>query len=119
MSMNITLNHEMHLYDKPFEKIKSGEKTIELRLNDEKRRKINIGDTITFSNKDKGKITVKVTALHKFPNFEELFDALPLEKCGYNSQSIKSASPNDMLKYYSKEAIKKYGVVGIEIELIQ
>lgn len=28
-------------------------------------------------------ITAEVSALHKFPDFEELYKALPLEKCGY------------------------------------
>ena len=42
-AMNMKLNKE------PFEKIKSGEKTIELRLYDEKRRKIKAGDTICFN----------------------------------------------------------------------
>ena len=40
----------MKLYESPFEKIKSGRKTIELRLYDEKRQKVEEGDTITFTN---------------------------------------------------------------------
>lgn len=38
--------HYMKLYNEPFQMIKKGEKTIELRLNDEKRRKLKKGDTI-------------------------------------------------------------------------
>ena len=45
-----------------------------------------------------------------------LYLNVPLLKCGYSN--IDSASPNDMLKYYSKNDILKYGVIGIEIELI-
>lgn len=41
--------HEMKLRNIPFEKIKTKEKTIELRLLDKKRSKIRIGDTIRFS----------------------------------------------------------------------
>ena len=40
--------HKMNLHDEPFKKIKNGTKTVEMRLNDEKRRQIKIGDTITF-----------------------------------------------------------------------
>lgn len=38
--------HLMKLQPSPFEKIKDGTKTIEMRLFDDKRRKIQIGDTI-------------------------------------------------------------------------
>ena len=41
--------HEMKLNENPFERMKNGTKTIEFRLNDEKRKKIKIGDKITFS----------------------------------------------------------------------
>ena len=40
----------MKLNASPFEMIKSGVKSIELRLYDEKRQKIKIGDTIIFTN---------------------------------------------------------------------
>ena len=38
--------HKMKLKLSPFEKIKDGSKTIELRLYDEKRQKVKIGDFI-------------------------------------------------------------------------
>ena len=38
--------HIMKLKRTPFDKIRNGSKTIELRLNDEKRQKVNIGDFI-------------------------------------------------------------------------
>ena len=44
------MTHIMRLNTSPFEMIASGEKTIELRLNDEKRRKITIGDEISYVN---------------------------------------------------------------------
>ncbi|MBQ7740106.1 MAG: ASCH domain-containing protein [Eubacterium sp.] len=106
----------MKLNDAPFEMIKNGTKSIELRLYDEKRRKINIGDTICFKRKA-GTIKAIVKALHIFRNFDELYAALPLDKCGYNADELATASPNDMLEYYSKEQIEKYGVVGIEVEV--
>ena len=40
--------HRMNLDSNPFEMIKNGTKTIELRLNDDKRRKIKVGDYIIF-----------------------------------------------------------------------
>lgn len=107
----------MKLNDVPFETIKNGTKTIELRLYDEKRRKIKIGDTICFKGKA-STIKAIVKALNIFCNFDELYAALPLDKCGYTADELATASPEDMLEYYTKEQIEKYGVVGIEIEVI-
>ena len=48
------MTHSMQLTPSPFQMIKEGTKTIELRLFDEKRRKIQIGDIIEFSNTETG-----------------------------------------------------------------
>jgi len=113
--------HNMKLQPGPFEKIKSGRKTIELRLLDKKRQLIKIGDIIEFLNlKDKlQKIRVEVIALHKFENFNQLYQNLSLEKCGYDKDEIKSADPKDMELYYSAEEQAQYGVLGIEIKLLE
>lgn len=112
-------NHIMNLNPAPFEMIKSGIKTIELRLFDEKRQKIKVGDSITFINTENPEDTLqtKVKALHLFESFDELYESLPLLKCGYTEEDVHTASPDDMEFYYSKEKQQNYGVVGIEIEL--
>ena len=108
--------HHMKLHADPFEKIKSGEKTIELRLYDEKRQQIKEGDAIIFTNTATGeKLTATVKKLHRFASFEELYKALPLLQCGYTAEDIDNASPADMAQYYSAEEQEKYGVVGIEL----
>lgn len=115
--------HKMQLNKSPFYLIKNGNKTIELRLFDEKRQKINVGDEIVFNLKSENATTandfirVNVIALHKFKDFIELYNSLPLDKCGYTDITIASAS--DMNEYYSREEQLQYGVVGIEFECIQ
>jgi len=114
------MQHEMHLYKEPFDMIKNGSKTIELRLYDDKRKLIRVNDTIVFTsteNPDK-KITAKVTALHVFDSFETLYKNLPLLKCGYTPETVANANPADMESFYTKEQQKKYGVLGIEILVI-
>ena len=93
---------------------------IELRLNDEKRKQISVGDTIKFINTEDSNDTlrVKVVDLFLFSSFAELYDNLPLLNCGYNEDNINTASPEDMEMYYSREKQNKYGVVGIEISLL-
>jgi ASC-1-like (ASCH) protein len=108
--------HHMKLRPSPFERIKSGEKTIELRLYDEKRRKIRVGDVIVFENTESGETLERiVSALHRFDSFEALYEALPLLRCGYTEADVKDAHPSDMEAYYSKEEEAKYGVLGIEL----
>ena len=112
--------HNMKLHSSPFEMIKSGQKTIELRLFDEKRRQIQPGDTIVFTNTATGEaLTAEVVKLHRFKSFEELYKALPLLKCGYTKEDVDTAHPADMEQYYSVEEQEKYGVVGIEISLLK
>lgn len=111
------MTHYMNLNPEPFEMINTGIKTIELRLNDEKRQKIKVGDEIEFTNTQNSdrKLTVNVIALYSFKSFAELYENLPLLKCGYTEYDISTAKPEDMELYYSKEKQTEYGVLGIEI----
>ncbi len=108
--------HYMNLVPSAFKKIADGSKTIELRLNDEKRQQIKAQDTVVFNCLEaKDIITAQVFGLHKFSDFEELYKTLPLEKCGYTVAELDTAHYTDMEQYYTKEQIKKYGTLGIEL----
>ena len=111
------MTHYMNLKKSPFEMIKSGYKTIELRLWDEKRSLININDEIIFSCGEET-LTARVLALHRFENYEALYNSLDLLKCGYLPEELSTATAEDMNLYYPPEKQQKYGVVGIEIKLI-
>ena len=112
--------HFMKLNPVPFELIESGVKTIELRLLDEKRKKIRKGDIIRFENtEDETEVfRVSVADLLIFRSFEDLYSILPLDKCGYTDENIDRASPDDMKKYYSDEQLASHNVVGIIIDPI-
>lgn len=111
------MTHYMNLNPQPFSMIAEGKKTIELRLWDEKRQQISVGDTLIFTNTADYTLSLqcKVKKLHLFANFAELYHALPLTKCGYLPEEQETAAPEDMEAYYSKTQQEKYGVVGIEI----
>lgn len=115
------MTHILNLNPQPFAMIADGHKTIELRLWDEKRCQIRVGDTLVFVHtEDAAKtLTARVTALHRFPDFATLYAALPLDKCGYLPEELSTASPKDMNVYYSAEKQALYGVVGIEIALLK
>lgn len=114
------MTHKMNLNKEPFNMIKNGEKTIELRLNDEKRQQLKIGDYIKFYNiKDNDEfIFTEITNLFKFDSFKELYKTLDLKKCGYKQDELANAKHEDMLAYYSIQNQLKYGVLGIEIKVL-
>ncbi len=110
--------HKMKLKDKPFKSIKAGTKTIELRLYDEKRKLLNVGDVIEFTNIDtKEVIKVEILQLHRFNNFDDLYKHFNKISMGYEENEVAKSS--DMEEYYSKEEQQEYGVVGIEIKLLK
>ena len=113
------MTHSMQLQPAPFEMIRNGTKTIELRLYDEKRQKIRIGDTISFTNTvSRETLEARVLELYVFDSFRTLYSRLPLLDCGYTKEDIDTASPDDMNAYYPEEMQKQYGVVGIRIALL-
>lgn len=113
------MNHSMKLYEESFDDIKVGNQIIEVRLYDEKRRKLDLGDIVEFTKLPSldEKIHVKIIGLLRYNSFRELVDDFPL---GYFGSIYQTRE--DLLKaiysVYSKEDEQKYGVLGIRIELI-
>ena len=111
------MKHEMNLHDEPFKLIQNGSKTIEMRLNDEKRQLLNVDDTIEFTNRvTLEKIETKIIKLYYYDSFKELYENFDKISIGYKED--EEAKPEDMEMYYSKEDIEKYGVVAIEIRRV-
>ena len=108
------MKHQLNLHPGPFERIKCGLKTIEMRLNDEKRRNISVGDEIEFLNRETNEtMVVEVTKIVPYLSFDELYKNNPKGMLGYYENEI--ADPKDMNVYYSKEQQDKYGVLAIHI----
>ena len=106
--------YSMHLAPSPFQLIENRKKKIEMRLNDEKRVGIKRGDLIIFSNLEtKEELMCEVVDTEVYKSFVELYNKHSKTELGYQKDEI--ASPNDMLEYYSKEDIEKYGVLAIEV----
>lgn len=85
-----------------------------MRLHDEKKSLIQIGDAILFTNNvTKEQLEVEVIDIYLYKDFEELYNHHDKKDLGYLENEI--ANPEDMLVYYTKEKIKKYGVMGIKI----
>jgi len=113
--------HEMSLNPEPFELIKSGKKTIEIRIYDEKRRKVKVGDYIIFSKlPDKvEKIKVQVVGLSIFASFRDLFTNFDKSKFGHDQNLSIEEQIAKQYEHYTPEEEQLYGVVGIHIKLIK
>ena len=105
----------MNLQDKYFNFIKNGTKRIELRLNDEKRRQIKIGDLIEFSN-EKDKFTAKVIGLLEYKDFKALFNDFEIEILA-NKTMTKQELLGVLSEFYTPEKQEKFSVLGIRVEL--
>lgn len=108
----------IHLDNEYYELIKNETKNIELRLNDEKRKKLKIGDIIEFENRrNQEKIYCRVVQLHYAETFEKLYDYF--KDNDIKDEQLGNVSTSLLEKFYSKEEQHKYGVVGIEIKKLK
>lgn len=111
------MTHNLKLQNKPFYAIKNHQKTIEMRLFDSKRKLINAGDEIVFTNLENDKkICCKVLDIFVFKNFDELYKNFDKTELGYAKNEI--AKPTDMNIYYSLQQQQEFGVCAIKIKLI-
>ena len=109
--------HNLNLQDKYFDFIKTGTKRIELRLFDEKRQKIQLGDTIEFANQQGETLQVKVIGLLRYESFAQLFADFDIELLSDKSMT-KAELMAALEEFYTPEKQAQYGVVGIRLELI-
>lgn len=110
------MEHVLRLQSTPFSKIKAGAKTVEVRLYDEKRQLLKIGDTIEFFLVDdpSQKVRVKILDLVRCTTFVELYNVFSPEELG----ELKKEDWENMYHYYTKEQEEWYGVLGIKFQMI-
>nr|WP_255365451.1 ASCH domain-containing protein [Brevibacillus sp. SKDU10] len=100
-----------------FKAMKQGKKTVEVRLNDEKRRKIKVGDTIAFMKvpeKDET-INVQVTELRQYDTFQAMYEDIPFQAfdCeGWTMQEMLEGT----YEIYSPQQEEQWGALAITIK---
>jgi len=107
----------MGLYGEYFQSIHEGRKTVEVRLNDEKRRKIQVGDTIEFVKvpEQDETLQVQVTGLRTYDTFQDMYKDIPFKEFDCEGWTME-----DMVKgtyeIYSPEQEKEWGTLAIMIK---
>ena len=106
--------HEMRLDDYWLNLMALGMKTIEVRLWDEKRRKLRRGDYVLFRGRKSNKMLfVKILDLKKYGDIKELLELENVENItpGFTIDE----AVNIYSTYYSKQEMKEFGLVAIEV----
>lgn len=96
--------HLMKLQEKYFDYIKYGTKQYEVRLNDEKRKKIKKGDLIEFSKEplQEEKMIYEVEDLIYFKNFEDVVRKIDIKLLASEDESIQNFL-DSLNQFYKKE----------------
>lgn len=113
---NFMTTHQLKLATEPFNAIVSGNKTIESRLYDAKRQKIQIGDRIIFTNRDNSEqtVTAEVVGLLRCATFRDLFSHNNPRKFG--GESVEWLE-KQIGEFYSLSDQLENGVIGIKFEI--
>ena len=111
--------HTLKLDEKYYNYILHGTKRIELRLNDEKRKSMNIGDILVFYKQPllNECFKTKIVDLLYFDSFNQAMSNLPFELIAGKDDN-KENLLKDLNRFYSKEKQESYGVIGIKLELL-
>lgn len=109
--------HEMNLQPKYFDFIKGGTKRIKLRLYDEKRQSIQLGDIIEFAKSDDEKFKAEVIGLLRYDSFANLFEDFDISILA-DASMTKQELLEVLGEFYSEEKQAEFGVIGIRIKLI-
>ena len=109
----------MKLQPEHFDKIKSGEKIFEIRLNDEKRQLINIGDIVIFKKEPdlyEG-VVCKILEKRFFTSFAQMAQVMSLKDLGFAGKNAEQVE-RKLHTYYSKKDEEAYGIVVFKLQVI-
>ncbi len=108
----------MKLLKQPYNEIKAGRKNAEMRLYDEKRRGIAVGDEVLFTCPELTgqSITAKVLGVYIYEDFFALAKSYEPRALGFEGASSEYIG-EFMMRIYTQEAVEKYGVCAILLEI--
>ena len=107
----------MNLQPKYFDFIKNGTKRIELRLFDEKRQQIQLGDIINFTKSENENFKAEVIGLLRYKSFEDLFKDFDISLLA-DATMTKQELIDTLSEFYTLEKQTRFGVIGIRLKLI-
>jgi ASC-1-like (ASCH) protein len=107
------MTHYLRLHNEPFQKIKEGKKSVEIRLFDAKRRILNIGDELVITNRTNlESLHIIIQDLVHAKNFRDLIAKVTPEAQG--NRTLEEAL-DELAQYYTADQEQQYGVIGIKL----
>ncbi|BAN75520.1 MULTISPECIES: ASCH domain-containing protein [Lacticaseibacillus] len=108
---------KMGLMHDQFELVREGSKTIEIRLNDQKRQQLRVGDPIVFEDlTTQQRLSKQVAKLEKFVSFVQLYDHYQGIVVGSAPTDSVAKMVSDTYRIYSKQQEAEHGVLAIHLE---
>lgn len=127
--------YSFEIHSLEFDRILSGKKTVQLMVNEPKRKDYAVGNQITFKRNmetiseddekllKKGKLVVEIQAtvsnLLYFNDFIEAINTLGKESCGFKPSVAIEKTSDLFLAEGSYEQVEKYGIVALVFEAAQ
>lgn len=127
--------YSFEIHSLEFDRILSGKKTVQLMVNEPKRKDYAVGNQITFKRNmetiseddekflKKGKLVVEIQAtvsnLLYFNDFIEAINTLGKESCGFKPSVAIEKTSDLFLAEGSYEQVEKYGIVALVFESAQ
>ena len=113
------MEHIMKLNENAFERVKSGKKKREYRINDDKRRQVSVGDVIVFQKLPELKETIKVEVvnIHRYDTLEDAIGENFEDDFSERHSSIDETVNSFYEKgYYTEDEVKENGIIVFEIK---
>lgn len=111
--------HELGIREKYFNLIKNGIKIYEVRLNDDKRRLINVGDDVIIKKEPEREEKIRAEVVDKlffesFKSMAKVIDSMQLGLEGLDAEEIEKV----YRRFYSAEKENQHGVVAFKLKLL-
>lgn len=112
-------HHEMSLNRKFFDLIKERKKTLEIRLLDEKRKALSLGDVIEFTCAEapEKKLVRRVVGLYRYDSLSLLTRDFSAAELGYTLAEFEHF-PDEISQIYSEDQISEHGLLAIRLSHI-
>lgn len=102
-----------------FDKIKNGKKLYEIRLLDDKRKLLKVGDSVLLKKEPDmfDGIVIRITEIKHFNTFLEMAQRLSIKDIGFEGKT--AAEVNDIYhQIYKVEDEVRYGVVALKFDVL-
>ena len=104
-----------------FAKVKSGEMTVWLTINDDYAKSLNMGEIVVIMNDKTSEVChARITGYYVYGSFDELYRKVDKNKLGYGEDDKKNIEliKSQMYLQCTPESEKQYGVRGIKFEYL-